>query len=266
MIEYWGGASDVTWPMVLYDNMLARGVFSGGAAAAGTAYENVLGPSTFDYWQPASPTGTLYCTLPTPEDCDCIFIAAHDVGSKGGTIDFQVSPDLVSPYVTVFTFAPSDDAAAGIIFASRSVQRFRFYATDAPAGSMSFGIVSAGLRLVFPAWLQPPYVPMNEARRVKIRNSVSLGGHYLGASKYPSAGDAEVVFSPLPRSFVDGALRGFSKHYNGGGVFFWCGNPAAMPDDIGYCWRANGSGELRPAYLGGGAYDEVKMGLAAYGA
>jgi hypothetical protein len=186
----------------------------------------------------------------------------------------QTSPDLVTSYSTAATIPAADlDAGglevAGAIFATRSVRRLQFYFDTTPASpavAPIVGIAFAGLRLSFPAWVQPPYVPMNEAETLDLQSASTLGGHYVDTSVRRKAKAQDVAFSPLARSFVDAGLKPFARHYNGGKPFFWGGSPANMPADIAYVWRGGSAGELRPALMDGGLYATVKMGLAGYGA
>jgi hypothetical protein len=121
-----------------------------------------------------------------------------------------------------------------------------------------------GRRLCIPAWVQAPYVQMPDAAMVDLQTATSMGGHWIGGTVRPRALQQEVQFSPIDRGFVDGALRGFGQHYNGGNPFFWAGSPVNMPVDLGYVWRSGG--ELRPALIDGGRYANLKMGVAGYGA
>lgn len=275
MITVMGGATDAEKPMVLFDNLLARGTLSGSAGlASGAAYANILGPQTFDYWSPSVATGSFVCTLPAAENCDCIFFAAHNLASSNSNLLVQTSPDLVTAFTTAATIPAADlDAGgaevAGAIFGARSVRRLQFYfdtTPAAPAVAPIVGIAFAGLRTVFDAWVQPPYVPMNEAETLDLQTASTLGGHYIDGSVRRKSKAQDVAFSPLARSFVDGGLKPFARHYNAGKPFFWAGSPANMPADIGYVWRGGSAGELRPALMEGGLYATVKMGVSGYGA
>lgn len=275
MITVVGGATDAEKPMVLFDNLLSRGTLSGSSGlASGAAYANVLGPQTFDYWSPTVATGSFICTLPAAENCDCIFFAAHNLAASNSNLLVQTSPDLVTAYTTAATLTAADlDAGgvevAGAIFATRSVRRLQFFFDTtpvAPAVAPIIGIAFAGQRLSLPAWVQPPYVPMNEAETLDLKSASTLGGHYVDTSVQRKAKAQDVALSPVARSFVDGALKPFARHYNAGRPFFWAGSPANMPADIGYVWRGGSAGELRPALMEGGQYAAVKMGVSGYGA
>ena len=265
------GAASTDKPFVLYDNRLAAGVLSTvGGLASGAAAENVLGPQTYDFWQPGTAPGALICTLPAAETWDAIGIAAHNLHKMGAGLFLHTCPDLVSAWSTVRYLGAAELLANGaasiaVLFADRSVRRFQILGEVGSAPYAQIGVAYTGKRTIIPADVQPPYVPINEAQRVEFTASISMGGHFLNSTVQRQGLVQDVQFSGVPRGFVDGALRGFSAHYREGGTFFWAGSPSYMPADIGYCWRGDG-GELRPAYGGGGRYADLKMGVAGYGA
>jgi hypothetical protein len=265
MIFVVAGATDTDLPTVLYDSLLARSVLS-GPVGAGMAYANILGPQTYDYWGPGAATGILTATLGAAETCNAIGVAAHNLGTTGAVVTFQSSPDLVSGFTNIRTVTAADDDPFLVLFPDRLGQRWRINITASASGLPVIGIAMFGQKLALPGAVQPPYVPLNKAARIDLMNNVSLGGHYLGAAAYRGARQSDVEVAPLPRLFVDGAFTPFARHFDKGGTFFFAGAPAYMPDDVGYCWRADGASEARPAYVPGGNYAQLKLGMAGYGA
>ncbi|KAF0172873.1 MAG: hypothetical protein FD162_2150 [Rhodobacteraceae bacterium] len=269
MIYLVSGATDTEKPFAVYDNAMARGVLSGTDVTAGSDIANMIGPQTYDYWQPITPTGFVAETLNSPEDCDAFCIANHNLHLSNGNLYLQASPDLVAGYTTVFSISNAQIVAGGadpivVIFPKRTVQRIAFTMTLATVTLPFIGVAMLGQRTVFPGWVQPPYVQMPDAETLDLQTASTLGGHYIDGSVRRKALAQDVQFSPLDRSFVDGGLRTFGKHYNSGKPFFWGGSPLNMPNDVGYVWRSGG--ELRPALMDGGKYATVKMGLAGYDA
>lgn len=270
MIYIGSGVTDAEKPFALFDNAFARANFAGSSpTAVGCEVANIIGPQTYDVWQPLAPTGYTYGVLPAPETFDTICAAAHNFGSFGGNLYFSTSPDLVSAFTTVFSLTPAIMQAHGsdafaYLFSSRVVQRFYFYSPGAVSIAPQIGVAMLGARTVFPGWVQSPYVQAPDAETLDLQTASTLGGHYIDGSVRRKALAQDVQFSPLDRSFVDGGLRTFGKHYNSGKPFFWGGSPLNMPKDVGYVWRSGG--ELRPALMDGGKYATVKMGLAGYDA
>lgn len=272
MIMLGAGATDTDKPFALYENLLAAGTLSGtGGVAAGAAYANVLGPQTFDFWQPNVANGQWICTLPAPVDMDCICFAAHNLAGSGGIWGVATSPDLVTAYGTTYNFsaatlALNGAAALGAIFSMRTVQRLRFVLSGSTGLIPQIGIAYAGKRLIFPGDVQAPYVPANEALAVDFSANITMGGHFAGGTITRQSVKQDVAFSPLARDFVQGDLVPFSKAYREGRTFFFAGSPSYMPADLGYVWRGDGAGELRPAWRQGGRFADVKMTVDGYGA
>lgn len=271
MIFPQAGATQTEKPFALYENLLTAGALTGSAGlATGAAYENVFGPQTYDFWQPTTLAGTWVCTLPTALDMDCIAFAAHNLPATGGSFTVQSSPDLVAAYSDRAVFSAGQIgqgglSAIGAVFATASVRRLRFFSTSNTVAPQ-IGIAYAGKRLVFPGDVQAPYVPANEALKVDQATNISLGGHYLGGTIKRQSIAQDVAFSGLARAFVQGDLVPFSTAFRDARPFFFAGSPSYMPADLAYVWRGDGAGELRPAWMQGGAYADVKMTVAGYGA
>lgn len=261
MIFLASGAADADKPAILFDNILSRATLDASSTAIGAA-ANVLGPQTFDWWQASAMPATLTGTLAAAESCDCACIAAHDLGTKAATVIVQRWNG--SGWVAVATYAPTDDAALMLIWPAVSADQWRIRFTGASAPKI--GIAFIGSRLIVPEAVAAPYIPADMAQRVELMAARSLGGQFLGVSVYRRGLEGEAGFGPVPRSWVDGALRPFAAHYDAGGTFFFAGAPALMPGDVAYCWRSENAGELRPSYSAGGYWAAIKMGLAGYGA
>ncbi|MDO8983785.1 hypothetical protein [Cypionkella sp.] len=272
MIFLEAGATNTDKPFALYNNLLAGGTFSGtGSLAAGAAYANVIGPQTFDFWEPIGKTGIWQCTLPAPLFMDCVCIAAHNLDKVGTGLVLQTSADLLGVFTNIGpTLAPqllaNGAAPLGWIFLGRAVQVLRFYMGGAPVVAPQVGICYAGARVIFPGDVQPPYVPANEALDVEFNANITMGGHFAGGTITRQSIKQDVAFSPLARDFVQGDLVPFSKAYREGETFFFGGSPSYMPADLAYVWRTDGAGELRPAWLQGGRFADVKMTVSGYGA
>lgn len=257
-----GAPADPGQPMALYSNALARGTLAASSTAAGSYAANILGPQTYDGWQPAAMPATLAVTLAAAESCDACAIAAHTLGSAGATV--YVERWTGAAWVIMAQASPTDNLPVLMIWPAASAAQWRLRVTGSAAPVL--GVAMIGLRLIFPAPVRPPYVPADAARRVDMTAQRTLGGHYAGAVIKRREVETEAAFGPLPRSFADGALRAFRDHYDAGGTFFFAGGPEAMPQDVAYCWRPDGASELRPAYGAGGLWAAVTMRMAGYGA
>ena len=108
MIYIGSGVTDAEKPFALFDNAFARANLSGSSpTVAGCEVANIIGPQTFDYWQPANAIGNILAVLPAPETFDAICVAAHNLSTHGGDLYFTTSPDLTTAFSTVFTLSPA---------------------------------------------------------------------------------------------------------------------------------------------------------------
>lgn len=266
MIHIASGTPDTRRPTVLFDNLFTKGVFEASNTLAGTYAENLLGPQTYDGWTANSAGGaSLTVTLPASAACDCAVLMGHNCATVGAFVQVMRWNGSSFAAVSGATVAPTDNSPLMILFpeASSDQWRLRFYnSTD----RVTARIAMMGKRLVFPSSLRPDYVPAPAARRVDTITNRTLGGHYAGGVVYRRALEMNASFNPLPRSFVDSDMAAFREHYDAGGTFFWAGSPSSMPNDLAYCWRPEGSTELRPAYVAGTKWANVSMGLDGYGA
>lgn len=258
------GATFTDSPFVLFGNVLDEATFSGGTPAAGSEWENMLGPQTFDFYMPVSMNAVPGAVVPGPRDFDCMILADHNFGTIGLTqVYAQWRLDAADTWKTVFNIlAPNitdDDICAIFPMVSGAEYRFAVVGPAAPR----VGLWYVGKRLIFPGVLIEPYTPARLARRVETLPAVSAGNHYLGASAYRRASDRDAIFSPLPRAWVEADLLEFADHYNAGRPFFFGGSPLNLPADLSYSWRPENGPELRPALMAGG-YASLQMGVAAY--
>ncbi|NBZ87914.1 hypothetical protein [Stagnihabitans tardus] len=271
MIVVNGDAVGAEFPTVLFDNALASATLSGATVSAGAARENVLGPQTFDYWEPITQTGVLTATWAAPIQLDMVAIAAHNLHLTGANLRVHAAPDLVAVTSNITVFAAADLAANGagplaVVFGSRTVQKLSFTCTAGPGAPLPrIGIIYAGQRLAIPGGIAPPYVQAEDARKVETNAAQSLGGHYLRGMARRKAMRQTAQISAVERAWADGALQPFRAAYDMGAPFFWAGSPAFLTRDLSYAWRPDDAPELRPQVLAGGARVGLTLELAGYG-
>lgn len=271
MIVVNSDAVGAEFPTVLFDNALASATLSGATVSTGAARENVLGPQTFDYWEPTTQAGGLVATWAAPIQLDMLAIAVHNLHLTGANLRVHAAADLVAATTNIVVFTAAALAANGsgpvaVIFGARTVQKLQINCTagtGAPAPRI--GILYAGQRLTFPGGLAPPYVQAEDARKVETNAAQSLGGHYLRGAARRKAMRQTAQISAVDRSFADGALQPFRAAYDMGAPFFWAGSPAFLTRDLSYAWRPDDAPELRPQVLAGGARVGLTLELAGYG-
>lgn len=267
MIYTVAGAVNLDQPKMLFKSILPNNNgITGNLGQPGFPVLNCLTDTTFDSYKTGGDTQYVIFTFPVDQTADCFCVAGHNLNLAGSVLQFFTSPDLVTGFTNFFSSPAIQDGDAIIVLTAPLVFRRLSIQFVSPTAALPFiSIFKAGMAVSMPTTIAPPYVPINRARRVELLNSVSMGNNFLGNSSYPKGRETDVSFNNLAKSFIDGTLAEFAKHYDNGGTFFFAGSPALMPLDVGYCWRRDGAGELRPENIGGD-WANLKMGLAIDGA
>lgn len=265
MIQIEAGAVDPDAPMVLWDNVLARGTLTTDSQTVpdGLAAYAVNG-LTWDFWVPSTYPARLTVTLPAPETVDCIAIAAHTLGSTGAGLTLVRSNDGGATWFDIVRLDPPDDAPAMAIIAPRTGNAWRLRIDTPTPSAPVLGVVMVGRRTVFPAELLAPYVPLADGQRIEADSAMSVEGQFLDPFVSVMGAETTVQLSPVERAWADANLPPFRNHYDRARPFFWAGAPTMLPEDVAYVRRNPRARELRPALVHGGLYREIQMELEAY--
>lgn len=245
-------------PMVLWDSILLDGTVTASTEATDAPVENLLTDSTWDYWKPTTTSGTVTLTL--AGTASALGISAHNLGSKGATID--VKADGVS--VLSATVSPADDKPLLILFDSTtSTTNWTVEITGASA-AFSIGNMMLGVPLVFESGIVPSYTPLYMAENVELLQNTSLGGQFFQNRVIRKSAETSISLNILERSFVEGtAFQNFRNYYNEGRTFYWAAGPSTFEDDVAFCRRTSG-GEMKPTFANAGIFYQVGLQLEAY--
>jgi len=260
-VEVETGATGTSVASFLFTNILASGTLTASTESADGAKENAIDDATWDYWLPTAVPATLVVDYGSDVECDCAGIAAHDSGSVGATVSVQSSPDGAT-WTTQGSFVPSDDNTLMIFFPAFTARYWRFRVTNAVA---LYGVVMIGKKLEMPVTPLSGHTSLHNAKRIELMNSGTDGGHFRGNRIMRRRAETTINFGAISATFADGDdFQLFKDHYNDGKPFFYAGCPLYYPEDVGYCWRPEGAGEIRPNYTEGGVLSEISMSVAAY--
>ena len=253
-------AYDKNKPCVLYDNLMAQGVFISSSTASGYNVLNAVSGTTWDFWKPAS-AGNFACRVDTgsAHEADCAFIDAHNIV---GDVRVQGSTDDVTWVAVTETVTVSDGNPIMFIWRGVSYRywRFEFDCDIAP----EIGVLMMGKRLVFLQGVDVSHTSIQHSQQFELLGGNSLSGQFTGQKIIKRSASVEVVFPLLDAAWVDTTLVDFEYHYNSGQPFAFATMPAKYPKDMGYCQRPEGASELRPSYYEGGLYEEFTMALGVY--
>lgn len=254
------GALNTTGASLLYNNILANGTLTASTVATDGAAANAVDEATWDFWTPTAVPAWLRVDYGSAVECDGAGIAAHTLASVGATVNIQSSTDNAA-WTTRATAVPLTNEAIFFCFPPVTARYWRVYVTGAVA---SIGVAFIGKRLAFPSGVLSGHIAINNAVRVTLLNSTSVSGQLIKNRIVRRGAETTINFGLVETSFADGLFAAFKVWYNEGGTFFYAGSPSRWPNDMGYCWRPEGAGEITPSYTEGGTLSELSMEVSAY--
>ena len=87
------GATDTQNATVLYQNIFEEGSVTVSSETADGAGLNCIEDTTFDFWTASSAYSTITVDMGSAVECDCIGVAAHNIGLSGARIGVEYSDD-----------------------------------------------------------------------------------------------------------------------------------------------------------------------------
>jgi len=260
-IEIETGTTDTDKPSILWDNIFERGTVTVvNEVADGAAANAYLEDTTFDFWNQAVGTANITVDMGSEVTCDCFGVAAHLAGSLGITLIVSSSADNVV-YTTRSSVVPSDDTTVMGFFPPVSARYWRFTRFG---GVCPIGVIKLGKRLIIPTGVLSGHVAINHAQEIELMNNTSIKGQFLGNRIIKMGAETSINFGLLDTEFVDDDMAGFETHYNEGRTFFYAGSPSKFPKDVGYCWRPERAGTMRPSYQEGATLMQVQLDVSVY--
>jgi hypothetical protein len=253
-------AQSPTLPTILFNNVFEQGIVTVSSETPDGFGANALEDTTFDFWRPASVPAQITVDAGVPVSCDCLGIAAHDLGMSGSIVRVQSSDDNAT-WTNRLSFSPLTDQTIIGIFALVTARYWRVRIEGFVA---SIGVIKLGRRVIIPTGVLSGHTAINHSHNVELLTNTSIKGQFLGNRIERIGASASINFGLIETDFVENQLATFERHYNSGRTFFFASSPFKYPKDIGYCWRGGGSGELRPAYEEGGTLMQVNMDVDCY--
>lgn len=255
-------AADKT--VVLYDTIWQISVLQGIADDVANPAVNALNDSTFDFWRQGGSSITRLRKVGTANTvtANAAGISGHNLGTTGSTIYILYSDDGTTWLNATPPYSPLTDEDIFFIFPQRT-HLFWEVAFGLSTGAYVSN-AKIGRRLDFPCTPVVGYRPVHHSRKFTKYFNNSVEGHLLGNRVMSSGGSTTVDFPEIPRSFVDGPLRGFEDHYNRGRSFFYAGWPGGKPQDMAYAWADGEDAMIDVTYTGGDKLATVGFGMSLF--
>jgi len=261
MIYIESGAANTDVPVVLYDNILLDGTLT-GTEASGFPKENAVTGTTWDYWQaPDAATRSIGVDLSSQTFANCLFVDAHDIATVGADIKVQYSTDGGSVWQDASDwYTPTDNTPIMILFSGVTGNSWRMQTRNGPP---KIGVIMLGNKLPFEYGTED-MVSFRHGERTEVMGGNSIGGQFLGQKIRRKGGNTSFSFPWLTADWVNNDMAMFEAHYNDGKPFGMALRPSYDADELAYCWRPDGGGELRPQYQMKGVSFSMNMQVDYY--
>jgi hypothetical protein len=254
------GATDLNVINVLYANVFSQSTVTYSSAAAGYPGANAQDEQTWNSWKPTAVPAYATVDLGAAVMCNCLGIAAHDLGTEDASVALQHSANGSSWTTIVAAYSPTDNEDIQVYFANTSARYWRVVIGDAVA---SIGVIKLGAALKFPCAPLEGHRPLHHSRKVTMLSNQSAGGNFLGNRPVKLGAETGVNIGMVDRDWAETDLADFETHFNNGGAFFYCGSPSDTPKDMGYC-RREGGNEMSITWVEGDIMADVNFEMTAY--
>lgn len=239
-------------PFVAYENLAALGTLGGTATLTGGAAVNAVSAGTYSSWLPdiSGTTAIFQVSFASAQTINFAAIAAHNLGTLGGSLAVEYSTDNVS-WVDggCGVVAPADNKPMAFRMADISARYWRFsFSGLTVADPLYVNVAFLGLDLIFPRRFYQGFSPVISPTEVQLQSNVSVGGNNLGSSVVTEGSTIKAPFRLIKPDFVREDMAAFTPHFNRGGGFFFGWRCFDFPTDIYYCWRDGAT--LRPSIDG----------------
>jgi hypothetical protein len=205
------------------------GTVTASTEAAGFAGTNANNELTWTYWKPTAVPATWQLSFTSTAISYCA-IAAHNIGTVGGTVQVQ-KYDGVSSYTAVASHTPTDDGPIVFLFAPVTSDRIRIRVTNAIP---TIGVVWFGPILELPQKCQwTGSAPFNEALTSVYTENVSDGGHVMDRFATRKAGACAMEVQNISETWAAANIPALQAHMGALPVFM-ADRPSVYPKSVVY--------------------------------
>lgn len=236
---------------------------TGTVTAGGTDGTLAANDYTFQRWSCGTLPSNWTLVGAANFDVDTVFIAAHNLGTTGSTVEVQTASTLGGAFTTRATIVPTDDSAIAVMLnnagAPYSVREFRIRVTGASA-SAQIGIIRTGVALQMTQPVFGGVKPIGLSRAVETRHAISETGQWLGRMVQRQASQTDMNWTHLDGAWYRSAFQPFALALPQT-PFGLIQNPSAMPESVAWCWT---DAAPAPTNMGIKGYVEVSLGITGF--
>lgn len=194
----------------------------------------------------------------SPVAFDALGIAAHNLGTIGGSITFQESSDGVT-YNDIATYVPADDETILILFGTVTKRYARLVITPGSAAP-EIGVVYIGEVMPVQHTLYGGHKPTTLGRSANRIGQVSDSGHFLGLVIMSESETTSANLTHLKAGWYRSTFKDFERAA-ATKPFFWAWRPDSYPKEVGFAWLTS---LPKPENTGPGDLMSVKLDMRVF--
>lgn len=206
------------------------GTVTGSTSTAGYDASLAANQWTYQFWRPTAMPATWEINFGATKSVSYFGIAAHNLGTKAATVDFQTWNG--SAWVTVASHSPTDDTPILCLCATKSCTKARISISGASVPDI--GVIQFGSVTEFPQ--RAAYVGRSDYSdlvEVAYRNVQSDGGHVLGRYYDRKSQSVKLAVENLSDAWKTSTLDPLITHFRDYAVFI-ADRPSAFPASVAF--------------------------------
>jgi hypothetical protein len=211
---------------------------SGVVTAGGTDGNLAANDYTYQRWSCGALPSNWTMVAAANFDLDTVFLAAHNLGSTGCTVEIQTASTLGGAFTTRATIVPTDDSTIAVMLNNAgvpySVRELRIRVTGASSAAQ-VGIIRAGKALQMSQPVFAGVRPIGLSRAVETRQAISETGQWLGRKIQRQASMTEMNWSHLTADWYRTNFAPFALALPQT-PFGLIQNALRMPESVAWCW------------------------------
>jgi hypothetical protein len=232
----------MTAPLALYENRLRDAVPVASTTAAGYDVLNLRDMRDFTWWKATALPATVTVDCGSAKDANYLAIYAHELGSKGCTVEVRKSTDNFGANdVLVDTHAPTDDKPILRLFTLASSRYWRIRILNGTVPAIAIALL--GVRLEFPvSGLQSRFDPLGNAPKAQYNRSIA--GRGLGKVLNFREWKADLTFELVSWTWVRDSWKVAAEAWLDSEPWLFSWNPDSYPKETYHVviteagWRA----------------------------
>lgn len=235
-------------PLVGYRNLLTTTNITADEAAASFPASNLANPSTAEKWKGLTDAEqSLTVALASPQLCDYVGLARHNLGTIGCTVKVQTSTDGDVWTDLCDDFIPGDDAAIMVRFDQTTASYFRVLLTPDTDTVPELAVMYLGRLLVLQRNIYVGHTPITMSYAATVSVGLSESGEFLGRITRRANPANEVKQASITATWARDSLKPFYDRCQGVSVdrdaipFFFAWRPTTFPNEVCYGWFPEGS-------------------------